>query len=887
MRFLKFSTPLYSVAGCIALAVFSVYPAEGMGILIPLNGTIDTNHSGNAFVTHQLKVAGGGLVGALNTQSELLNGGTLNLDNGGRMEGGLDVLNARFSAGLNGPVSILLGKRDAFSLQGKGAILFDDVNVKGPGLGIMLSGGFLHTTQRTVLDMTGAGETPVSPDYADGISLTGSAGERTVALIDGSRVYADEAALDVDCGRDVTGCMAIVSGATLQGGRAGILQAGGEVTVVGGRVSGTGNDIQSLPGKGSGWLLYSNGTGSRSTLEQKAFISGKEAGLRIVDESASDPAAASPAEIHILSGATLEGDEGIRIESLKTHQARQTTVSSVWITDSHVAGRQGAAIFSSDGVSNIVVSGASSLTSRSDVLLNTVAGATVNLTFSDVLAPVTGRIINDGGISRIYLVNSTFTGGMQQVTQLTTDHRSRWLMTDNSTVDDLLNNGTILLSQPRNLNGNRLTVTGNYDGKSGQLVFSTVPGHEKPVSQNLIIHGDATGTTDVVFRNDAGRHAQEIEGIEIIHVDGQSAANAFRQRGRIALGAYDFHLMRDDHGWFLKSDVNDISHSNNHQHVMRPEVGSYLANQMTTLFMTTLHERAGADRYRHGLVSAGDQTSLWLRQKTNHQHFRDDTGQLQTSGTASVSQLGGDLGQWSSNGHDKMHLGVMAGYGNLTSYTRSIVSGYVSKGTLTGHSVGIYSTWYQQDDALTGAYADGQLMYNWFTAQVNADEKPSQRYNMAGMLASLEAGYTFSFSDDEREPPSQLVLLEPHAQISWNGVRPADITEADGTPISSSGNDNLQLRLGLRAFLHNKISPQEGYFQPFVALDWLHNTQRTGVRVGDVTRTQAGALNTVSAEVGIEGQISSHFSIWGDLGQQFGQNGFHNSSALLGIMYRF
>jgi len=39
--------------------------------------------------------------------------------------------------------------------------------------------------------------------------------------------------------------------------------------------------------------------------------------------------------------------------------------------------------------------------------------------------------------------------------------------------------------------------------------------------------------------------------------------------------------------------------------------------------------------------------------------------------------------------------------------------------------------------------------------------------------------------------------------------------------------------------------------------------------------------------VGIEGQISSHFSIWGDLGQQFGQNGFHNSSALLGIMYRF
>ncbi|MCO4191452.1 autotransporter outer membrane beta-barrel domain-containing protein, partial [Proteus terrae] len=74
-----------------------------------------------------------------------------------------------------------------------------------------------------------------------------------------------------------------------------------------------------------------------------------------------------------------------------------------------------------------------------------------------------------------------------------------------------------------------------------------------------------------------------------------------------------------------------------------------------------------------------------------HNNWRDGSGQLKTQSNRYVWQLGGDIAQWSQNGLDRWHLGVMAGYGNDHSNTQSSRTGHRSKGSVNGYSTGVYA----------------------------------------------------------------------------------------------------------------------------------------------------------------------------------------------------
>ena len=95
------------------------------------------------------------------------------------------------------------------------------------------------------------------------------------------------------------------------------------------------------------------------------------------------------------------------------------------------------------------------------------------------------------------------------------------------------------------------------------------------------------------------------------------------------------------------------------------------------------------DRYIDALTGEQKVTSMWMRQVGGHNNFRDAAGQLKTQSNRYVMQMGGDIAQWSTDGLDRWHLGVMAGYGNNHSNTHSNISGYSSKGSVDGYSTGI------------------------------------------------------------------------------------------------------------------------------------------------------------------------------------------------------
>ncbi|MEG2267397.1 MAG: autotransporter outer membrane beta-barrel domain-containing protein, partial [Acinetobacter sp.] len=100
--------------------------------------------------------------------------------------------------------------------------------------------------------------------------------------------------------------------------------------------------------------------------------------------------------------------------------------------------------------------------------------------------------------------------------------------------------------------------------------------------------------------------------------------------------------------------------------------------------------------------------------------------QLHTLENRHVMQIGGDIAQWSSDGLDRWHFGLMGGYGKNSSNTRSNKNGYRSVGEVEGYSVGLYGTWYANDKDKNGLHFDTWMLYNWFDNTVKGEKLSSE-----------------------------------------------------------------------------------------------------------------------------------------------------------------
>lgn len=465
---------------------------------------------------------------------------------------------------------------------------------------------------------------------------------------------------------------------------------------------------------------------------------------------------------------------------------------------------------------------------------------------------------------------------------------------------NLINSGNVWTGSSGSVAGNQLVVNGNYQGNGGHLHLNTVLNDDNSVTDKLIVKGNTSGTTGVSITNAGGSGAQTLNGIEVIHVDGQSDGN-FTQDGRIVAGAYDYSLVRgqgnNDSNWYLTSHKGspdpDPKPDPKPAPDVRPEPGSYTANlaAANTLFVTRLHERLGETQYTDALTGEQKVTSMWMRQVGGHNAWRDGSGQLKTQSNRYVMQVGGDIARWSGDGLDRWHLGVMAGYGQNSSNTRSSSTGYSSDGSVNGYSAGLYATWYANDDTHQGAYLDSWAQYSWFNNSVKGQDIQSESYKSKGLTSSLELGYTHKLGEFTGSKGSlNEWYIQPQAQAVWMGVKADGHREANGTLISGEGDGNVQTRLGVRTFLkgHSAIDDGKGReFEPFVEVNWLHNTRDFGTRMDGVSIRQTGARNLVEIKTGVEGHLNPKLNLWGNVGVQMGDMGYNDAAAMVGVKYSF
>ncbi|WP_051323587.1 autotransporter outer membrane beta-barrel domain-containing protein [Budvicia aquatica] len=559
---------------------------------------------------------------------------------------------------------------------------------------------------------------------------------------------------------------------------------------------------------------------------------------------------------------------------------------------------------------------------------------------------ITGNLLAESGLIDVTMTDTSHFTGITHVDvysysdaggATTTDEKgvinlhidganSIWNMVGDSELTHLtLTGSTLKYSEP--LTGTAftpktLTVDSHYNANNGTLVLNTVLEGDTSATDKLIVNGNTSGHTNVLINNIGGQGALTTHGIEIVEVYGNSVGT-FNSSGRIVAGAFDYFVRpgtaisgANAKNWYLISDdsptippvIPPVDPTPEvpevpviqpvapelpttpvvNAPVYRPEAGSYLANQAAanTLFMTRLHDRLGETQYTDILTGEQKVTSLWMRHVGGHNRFRDESGQLKTTSNRYVLQLGGDIAQWSNNGLDRVHLGVMAGYGSNNSKTQSNVTGYASKGNVNGYSVGVYGTWYGNQADKTGVYVDSWALYNWFDNDVKGDYLGTENYQSRGVTASVESGYTVKLGQHEQDT----YWLQPKAQVVWMGVSAHDRRERNGTEISHETDANVMTRLGVRAYMnghHRSDDGKDRTFQPFIEANWIHNTESDTVRMNHVSNRQAGANNIGELKIGVEGQLNMRLNVWGNVAQQLGDKGYSDTQALLGIKYSF
>lgn len=498
-------------------------------------------------------------------------------------------------------------------------------------------------------------------------------------------------------------------------------------------------------------------------------------------------------------------------------------------------------------------------------------------------------------------VNSAVKTDDNSIVNIALSDNSVWNSNGDSTLDNLsLNSSALYINKDVTspFINSTVTVNGNYSANNAKIYFNSVLSGDESLSDKLIVKGNTSGNTDVYVNNVGGKGAETINGIELIHVDGLSNGE-FNQKGRITAGAYDYQLVRGQgdkaKNWYLTSSFNKNNQlaDNVQDKAFRPEGAAYAANLaiVNNMFTDRLSDRPVETIYTDLFTGEQKTTSLWLRQSGEHNRWSDKSGQLKTRSNIYTVQLGGDFATLSLAGNDSLQLGSMVGYGYSKSNTRSSITGYKAEGSVNGYSVGIYSTWFEDDLTREGYYSHNWLQYGWFDNTIKGQGIPREDFKSKGLSASIEFGLNKKIVESQNNSSSSNSwFIQPQAQVTWMGISADKHRENNGSEIEMKGEGNIQTRLGIRTYLkgHNSMDEGKGReFQPYLETNWIHNTRDYSAIMDGIAISQAGAKNISEIKLGAEGKINTHISMWGGVGVQVGDKGYSNNSAMFGLKYIF
>jgi outer membrane autotransporter protein len=405
---------------------------------------------------------------------------------------------------------------------------------------------------------------------------------------------------------------------------------------------------------------------------------------------------------------------------------------------------------------------------------------------------------------------------------------------------NLVNQGVVNVAAASGQIGNVLTVGGNYSGANGQLVLNTLlnQGGAATKTDQLVVTGNTSGSTTIQVHA-TGTGVQTVgDGIELVQVNGTSAANSFRLSNVIQSGAYQYLLYQGGtasaNDWYLRSTLESsssgasgaVTPSGNLAY--RPGAVGY---SMTPLLnadygftiMGTLNERVGdiasVEAGQANQTGAGNSNGVWGR-VSGEDFDVDSNNRFSASEQTFFGQFGKDwtLGRGANGG--STHAGVMVTFGSTSAtFDDSLRSLNSQLSDATGsvetqaQSLGGYWTKYLPD----GTYFDGvgQLTHYYNKYGDTYGDEATQNGFSAG--ASGEAGKPFLL------PGSTGIAIEPQVQLLYQYLH-LNATDDGVSPISSTSTNGLRGRVGFRLFRANlQNDGRTAAATPYLTFDVLHD----------------------------------------------------------------
>ncbi len=313
--------------------------------------------------------------------------------------------------------------------------------------------------------------------------------------------------------------------------------------------------------------------------------------------------------------------------------------------------------------------------------------------------------------------------------------------------------------------------------------------------------------------------------------------------------------------------------------LLRVDAAAYLNNQNAAVHMFDHSRTDCLGEPGFGARGKEGQGAVWIRAQRNNLDAGVVGEQLSVKTDLDVMQIGGELQH--AVGEGRLHTGLMLGYGSADTKATSDLSGRDAKGKVTGTSVGVYGTWYQNAVAPSGFYLDSWLQYGRYDNEVNGSGLAQEKYKSNTWSGSLELGYALALY----EGTSRGLYLEPQGQVIFTRYSGDAHTEDNGTQIAAQRKNQTTTRLGARLF-SNSLDPAANQIQPFLQLNWWSGGNDAAIEMNGTRVNHKLADNVYEAKAGVQVELGKGWSTSGNIGVQ-GEDDFRDVNGQLGLRYNF
>lgn len=513
------------------------------------------------------------------------------------------------------------------------------------------------------------------------------------------------------------------------------------------------------------------------------------------------------------------------------------------------------------------------------------------------LDPAGDPSLPDGTRANVSIRHGAVWGGATSIVRrVDLENGGTWRVTGDSSVGALRNdNGFVHFTAPPVGDValldtvTTLTVTGDYEGRNGLLHMRSYLGDDASTHDLLHVVGNTSGASRITVQSLGGEGDFNREGIRLVRVDGRSDGT-FELAGRAVAGANEYFLHKgsvsapDDGGWYLRStlpepivdpgqgdgdgdDGDVVDPPLPPVATLRPETGTYRANQTAVLDMFQSGPGAGVDDEPDASRGAA-----WARFERNHTTF-DFRDQITTTTATSELTLGSDL--WRGGEGAAVHVGVMAGVGRADTRGTSMLTRYSAKGRVRGATLGVYGG-ARMD---SGSYLHGWVRHAHFNERVEGSALPQERYGSGTLAASVEGGHRWRIALGKASE----AYLEPQAQVISTRLRGGAHVEANGTRVAPRHASGTTGRLGFRAAAR-WVTPAGHTASPYVTTNWYRRLGRLDATTFNTASFIGGApRNAYAVKLGVTFLHQSGWRLWTDAETRFGARNYRRVAGTIGV----